>query len=169
MENILIRDISAGCEIINYKSIEDVAEIISVCIQSLKQCGVEDIGVDIGHVDFYKGIDTKNKKALLKGDYVAFGKIPERGKKEVSRGHEDLENLFEQLVAKGYQKNIFINEGLVKGLYYYTGVVFEIYQKKTKKVVASGGQYDNLCGLLGIIKRLLALQFLNELIGNAHE
>ena len=40
--------------------------------------------------------------------------------------------------------------GIVRGLAYYTGVVFEIFDTNGKfRAVAGGGRYDNLCKLIG--------------------
>ncbi len=139
----------AGCEWIGYEEISDVAELIAVAIMSLKALGYTDIGVEIGHVDFTKGLDETKKQALLKGDYLAYGGIPERGKRNIAKGHAGLETIFDSLEQKGFSENVFINKGLVKGLYYYTGTIFELYLKKSREVVVSGGQYDELCGRFG--------------------
>ena len=64
----------------------------------------------------------------------------------------------------------FINKGLVSGLYYYTGTIFEIYSKKLNKVVASGGQYDQLCGQFGYDQPAVGFAInLNELLEDEHE
>lgn len=45
-----------GCELINDDSIEADAEIIALLVESLKASGLEEFLVEIGHVDFYKGL-----------------------------------------------------------------------------------------------------------------
>ncbi len=78
---------------------------------SLKALGYTDIGVEIGHVDFTKGLDETKKQALLKGDYLAYGGIPERGKRNIAGGHADLETIFDSLEQKGVSENVqgFVN------------------------------------------------------------
>ncbi len=45
-----------GCELINDDSIEADAEIIALLVESLKASGLEEVLVEIGHVNFYKGL-----------------------------------------------------------------------------------------------------------------
>lgn len=45
-----------GCELINDDSVEADAEIIALVVDSLKAAGLNDFLVEIGQVDFYKGL-----------------------------------------------------------------------------------------------------------------
>lgn len=46
----------------------------------------------------------------------------------------------------GFEKNLKINLGVVRGLDYYTGLVFEVLDKKIAiGSFGSGGRYENLC------------------------
>ena len=45
-----------GCELINDSSVDGDAEIIALVVESLKQSGIDNFLVDIGQVDFYKGL-----------------------------------------------------------------------------------------------------------------
>lgn len=45
-----------GCELINDASVEADAEMIALVVESIKSTGLEEFLVEIGHVDFYKGI-----------------------------------------------------------------------------------------------------------------
>ena len=61
-----------------------------------------------------------------------------------------LGELMSNLQARGLAEHVQINLGIVRGLAYYTGVVFEIFDARGKfRAVAGGGRYDNLCGLIG--------------------
>jgi histidyl-tRNA synthetase len=61
-----------------------------------------------------------------------------------------LGDLMENLGARGLAEHVQIDLGIVRGLAYYTGVVFEIFDARGKfRAVAGGGRYDNLCGLVG--------------------
>ena len=139
----------AGCELIGYECVEEVFNLLEICIHSLKELGITDLGVDIGHVDFANSLSDDQKKSLVDGDYLAFGSIPKRGKVELADSNSDLKRLYSLIMNKKFDDICFINQGLVKGLYYYTGIIFEIYSRKVGKVIASGGQYDNLCKQFG--------------------
>jgi histidyl-tRNA synthetase len=44
---------------------------------------------------------------------------------------------------------VAIDVGIVRGLAYYTGIVFEVFDRGGKfRAIAGGGRYDNLIGLL---------------------
>jgi histidyl-tRNA synthetase len=62
----------------------------------------------------------------------------------------NLDQLFHQhLVPRGLKKYIEIDLSIVRGLAYYTGIVFEVFSRKRKlRAIAGGGRYDNLIGLL---------------------
>jgi len=50
--------------------------------------------------------------------------------------------------------------GVVRGLAYYTGIVFEAYSKGTlKRALCGGGRYSNLVGVLGGPKNLTGIGF----------
>lgn len=139
----------AGCECFGDSSHASVFEIISLCINALRAIGVDDIGIDLGHVDFTAGLSEDKKQALLSGDYLCFGSIPDRGKQECAVSQSDINAIFQYCEQSEFSESLWINKGLVKGLYYYTGVIFEVYSTKTKQLVASGGQYDQLCSCFG--------------------
>jgi histidyl-tRNA synthetase len=62
----------------------------------------------------------------------------------------ELEKLFEYLEALGYREYVNLDLSVVRGLAYYTGIVFEVYDKGIgMRAVAGGGRYDNLLANLG--------------------
>lgn len=67
-----------------------------------------------------------------------------------SESHAVFAPLRENLSARGLWEYVKIDPGIVRGLAYYTGTVFEVFDlKHGLRAVAGGGRYDNLCGLLG--------------------
>lgn len=67
-----------------------------------------------------------------------------------SESHAVFAPLRENLTARGLWEYVKIDPGIVRGLAYYTGTVFEVFDlKHGLRAVAGGGRYDNLCGLLG--------------------
>ncbi len=65
-------------------------------------------------------------------------------------GLRDLENLFSLLSAYGLKDYAAFDIGIVRGLAYYTGIVFEVFDKmRSMRAIAGGGRYDKLVGLYG--------------------
>lgn len=57
--------------------------------------------------------------------------------------------LLDNLAARGMSDFVKVDLGVVRGLAYYTGTVFEVFdQGKGMRAVAGGGRYDKLCGLI---------------------
>ena len=57
---------------------------------------------------------------------------------------EEIKILFESLENRGVS-NVRINFGIVRGLDYYSGIVFEVFDKNSKLgALAGGGRYDTL-------------------------
>ncbi len=62
----------------------------------------------------------------------------------------DLEHLFELLAFYGMEDYITFDIGIVRGLAYYTGIVFELFDKKRSlRAIAGGGRYDHLVQAYG--------------------
>jgi histidyl-tRNA synthetase len=60
-----------------------------------------------------------------------------------------LEQLIEGLRARGLADFVSIDVGIVRGLAYYTGIVFEAFDRAGKfRAIAGGGRYDNLIAQL---------------------
>ncbi len=61
-----------------------------------------------------------------------------------------LQALRADLAARGLGGFVAVDLGIVRGLAYYTGVVFEIFDiSRGLRAVAGGGRYDQLCKLIG--------------------
>lgn len=139
----------AGLELMGISSPAADAEVIKIAIECLKALNIKDFGIDIGHVDFLKNKNEEDIQALLKGDYISYGSIPERGSVEIVEEFHYLREIYEHLKKDGLDKYISFNKGLVKDLSYYTGIIFECYIKGEGFVIGSGGRYDNLVGKFG--------------------
>jgi histidyl-tRNA synthetase len=60
-----------------------------------------------------------------------------------------LEQLVEGLRSRGLADFVVIDVGIVRGLAYYTGIVFEAFDRAGKfRAIAGGGRYDNLIAQL---------------------
>ena len=63
---------------------------------------------------------------------------------------ERLERYFDQIEAMGLGDFVRFDPRIVRGLAYYTGIVFEIFDRAGElRAVCGGGRYDNLLGALG--------------------
>jgi histidyl-tRNA synthetase len=62
----------------------------------------------------------------------------------------DLENVVDSLKSRRV-KEVEINLGIVRGIDYYTGIVFEAYDTKNPRLgsLCGGGRYDSLPGVYG--------------------
>ncbi|HAL44612.1 MAG: histidine--tRNA ligase [Planctomycetes bacterium GWF2_42_9] len=70
----------------------------------------------------------------------------EKAKKAV----EELARLFNYLNIMGVAEYCKFDIGIVRGLAYYTGIVFEIYDKSQQlRAICGGGRYDNLLSDFG--------------------
>jgi histidyl-tRNA synthetase len=63
---------------------------------------------------------------------------------------EDWRRLLGNLEAMGLSRFVEVDLGVVRGLAYYTGFVFEAFDRKGElRALAGGGRYDDLVGKLG--------------------
>ena len=63
--------------------------------------------------------------------------------------HPAFAALRSDLTARGLWKFVRIDASIVRGLAYYTGTVFEVFDlKHGLRAVAGGGRYDKLCALM---------------------
>ena len=61
----------------------------------------------------------------------------------------ELEAILKNLAARGLSDYVKIDYHVIRGLAYYTGVVFEAFDRKGEfRAIAGGGRYDNLVKLI---------------------
>lgn len=62
---------------------------------------------------------------------------------------DGLKRILDDLSARGLADYVKIDYGVIRGLAYYTGVVFEAFDRKGDfRAIAGGGRYDNLIKLM---------------------
>jgi len=62
---------------------------------------------------------------------------------------DELRNIVENLDARGLRDFVKIDYHVIRGLAYYTGVVFEAFDRKGEfRAIAGGGRYNNLVKLI---------------------
>jgi len=68
----------------------------------------------------------------------------------IQDGISELKNLFQPLNDLGYGEFINLDLSIIRGLDYYTGIIFEVFDKhKSLRAIAGGGRYDDLMEHLG--------------------
>ena len=159
-----------NCDIIGETDLAADVELVALCIDILRQFGfsADDFVVRISDREFWTDflrqqdvppdrwdevlqvIDrsaresrerTAEKLGLLAGPVFATLKSGGKSRK--------LEQLVDGLRARGLADFVAIDVGIVRGLAYYTGVVFETFDRAGKfRAIAGGGRYDNLIAQL---------------------
>jgi len=89
--------------------------------------------------------ESREKTAAKMGELAdpVFATLKSGGK------NTKLEQLVEGLRARGLANFVAIDVGIVRGLAYYTGIVFEVFDRAGNlRAIAGGGRYDNLISQL---------------------
>ncbi len=98
-----------------------------------------------------KGYETEKIEKILEFSQIK-GTISEIEKifdTTQLKSWDDLKQLFDSLENRGVS-NVRINFGIVRGLDYYSGTVFEVFDKNsTLGALAGGGRYDTLTKAFG--------------------
>ncbi len=109
-----------------------------------------------------RNVFEKDLKLLLKSKYIDFQKvfsqIEKGGLKFIKdifndcEGYSEIIDLFNLLKQINLDKNIVFDFSLMRGLDYYTGIVFEVFDNssKNKRALAGGGRYDDLVGMFNV-------------------
>lgn len=119
-------------------------------------------GVDAGHTAAFLQVIDKLERVpaeVSEPQLQALGTSLEAVREFMGRGESlldasddsaaDLARLRQLLDARGLWKHVTLDAGIVRGLAYYTGVVFEVFDLvHGMRAVAGGGRYDGLCALV---------------------
>ncbi|MFL6530570.1 MAG: histidine--tRNA ligase [Chthoniobacterales bacterium] len=171
-----------NCDIIGEDSLGADVELIALCIDLLRGFGLtaEDVVVRISDREFWTEFltvqnvpserwpetlqiidkaerESREKTAQLLGPLAdPVFEILEKGGES-----EKLNELMNGLRARGLGDYAQVDVRIVRGLAYYTGVVFEAFDRSGKfRAIAGGGRYDNLiANLSGGAVSLSALGF----------
>ena len=159
-----------NCDIIGESDLAADIELVALCIDILRAFGftekhfvvrisdrefwtdfLGEKGVPSGDWDeFLQAIDKfgrepREKTAEKLGDLAepVFATLKSGGKSQ------KLRTLLDALRGRGLADFVAIDIGIVRGLAYYTGIVFEVFDRAGKfRALAGGGRYDNLIAQL---------------------
>jgi histidyl-tRNA synthetase len=97
------------------------------------------------------GLDAEKAAEILAMTDLDLPQIREKyGSNEaVAKVLDDLDRYFAALEALGFKEWVRFDMKIVRGLAYYTGIVFELFDRKGElRAICGGGRYDNLFGSL---------------------
>lgn len=141
------------------------AEIIACTLEAMRTLGFKDLVMRINDREVFSGIEPKYLGTLDKLEKIGKeGVVSELVEKGIPKGEAQklldnilkkeptprLEELFSYLEAYGLVENqdFEFSPTIVRGLDYYTGVIFELVESKNPALsLAGGGRYDNLIGI----------------------
>src|SRR5881396_377031 len=103
--------------------------------------------------EFYQAIDKleREEESVSRDKLGKLGFTVEevRGFIAASQPTAELEAVLKNLAARGLGGFVKIDYNVIRGLAYYTGVVFEAFDRKGQfRAIAGGGRYDNLIKLI---------------------
>jgi histidyl-tRNA synthetase len=88
--------------------------------------------------------ESEKQLATLGFSLLEVNKFIESGEPTV-----ELKSILDNLTARGMSDFVKVDYHVIRGLAYYTGVVFEAFDRKGEfRAIAGGGRYDNLIKLL---------------------
>ena len=145
-----------GIKVSSRKVLQEILESVgveaskfsSVCIMVDKMDKMPREKVVEGLVELGVGAETAEK-------ILAALAVKEVGELEALLGKEneavqDLKRLFGLAEAYGYGEYLVFDASVVRGLAYYTGVVFEGFDREGNlRAICGGGRYDKLLGTFG--------------------
>ena len=93
------------------------------------------------------GLDATKADEILGMTDLDLAQIRERygSDKAIAKTLDDLDRYFTALEALGFGAWVRFDMKIVRGLAYYTGIVFELFDRKGElRAICGGGRYDNL-------------------------
>src|SRR5437868_2798337 len=159
-----------NCDIIGEANLAADIELLALCIDILRgfEFTEKDIVVRISDRDFWidflrernvspdrwdellQAIDKSGREPREKTT-EKLGKLADPIFSILKKGGKSrkLDQLVDGLRERGLADYVAIDVGIVRGLAYYTGIVFEVFDRAGKfRAIAGGGRYDNLIAQL---------------------
>lgn len=155
-----------NADIIGEESLQADVELIALCVDILRSFGftAEDVVVRISDREFWidflraQSVPEEQRQEMLQvidkserepreKTAARLGPLAEPAFKilDGDERSEKLERLLAALRDRGLAEFVTIDLGIVRGLAYYSGVVFEAFDRGGKlRALAGGGRYDNL-------------------------
>jgi len=155
-----------NCDIVGERALAADIELLALCIDLLRAFGLteKDVVIRISDREFWTDFLREKDVPPDQWDDVLqvidkFGREPREKTVEKLGGladpvlkilgeggkSEKLDQLVNSLRGRGLADFVDIDVRIVRGLAYYTGIVFEVFDRAGKlRAIAGGGRYDNL-------------------------
>src|SRR5712691_7528747 len=159
-----------NCDIIGEKDLGADIELIALCIDVLRGFGLteKDFVVRISDREFWtdflqrQNLPTESWEEVLQTIDKSGREPREKTQEKLGKLAEPVFSVFDQggrsgkldrlvdgLGARGLAGFVDVDVRIVRGLAYYTGTVFEVFDRAGKlRAIAGGGRYDNLINQL---------------------
>src|SRR5579859_1294110 len=149
------------------------AELLALLIDSLRALGLteEDLIIRLSsrnawhdffrahggqpekEYDFYQAIDKLEREDPLVNEQkltaLGFDLVEVKAMIDAGKPTTELQAILDNLAARELNNYVKVDYGVVRGLAYYTGIVFEAFDRKGQfRAIAGGGRYDNLVKLI---------------------
>jgi histidyl-tRNA synthetase len=103
--------------------------------------------------EFFQVVDKMERETpeITEAKLGGFGLSTEQVKSFIAKADPtaELKSVLDNLSARGLQDFVRIDYSIIRGLAYYTGIVFEAFDIKGEfRAIAGGGRYDNLIKLI---------------------
>ena len=162
-----------NADIIGEKDVSADAELIALLIDTLRSFGLthEDFVVRLSSRNaWHNFFHTRNADAAREYEFYQIVDKLEREERSVSEKKlqslgiasaelddfiekgaptNELQCVLDNLGARGLADYVVVDYHIIRGLAYYTGMVFEAFDRKGElRAIAGGGRYDNLIKLV---------------------
>jgi histidyl-tRNA synthetase len=159
-----------NCDIIGEANLAADIELVALCIDILRAFGFteKDFAIRISDRDFWTDFLRENNVSADRWEELMqaidkssreprektaekLGKLADPIFSVLKSGGKSrkLDQLVDGLRERGLADYVAIDVGIVRGLAYYTGIVFEVFDRAGKfRAIAGGGRYDNLIAQL---------------------
>jgi histidyl-tRNA synthetase len=159
-----------NCDIIGEANLAADMELVALCIDVLRAFGLteKDFVVRISDRDFWtdflreKNVSPDRWDELLQAIDKSGREPREKTAEKLGKladpifsilrsggKSQKLDQLVDGLRERGLEDYVAIDVGIVRGLAYYTGIVFEVFDPAGNfRAIAGGGRYDNLIAQL---------------------
>jgi histidyl-tRNA synthetase len=162
-----------NADIIGESSSAADAELIALLIDSLRSLGltesdfvirlssrnawhdffVQHQGDPAKEYAFYQVIDKLERETPQdneqKLEALGFSLVEIMSFIDAGKPTPELQAILDNLTARGLDDFVKVDYGVIRGLAYYTGIVFEAFDRKGElRAIAGGGRYDNLIKLI---------------------
>jgi histidyl-tRNA synthetase len=110
-------------------------------------------GEDAHEYDFFQAIDKLERAAQEESEKklaaMGFSLAQVNAFIQSGKPTAELQAILDNLEARGLREFVKIDYQVIRGLAYYTGVVFEAFDRKGElRAIAGGGRYNNLVKLI---------------------